>query len=73
MATRGEQFAGVTVALVTPLRGGDIDFPALKQLVEWHVEQGTDGSELLADRVGVYHARIVHQRDQMLKLFLRAS
>jgi 4-hydroxy-tetrahydrodipicolinate synthase len=40
--TRGEQFAGVTVALVTPFRGGEIDFPALRKLVDWHVEQGTD-------------------------------
>src|SRR5205823_9429648 len=41
--SRGEQFAGVTVALVTPFRGGEIDFAALRRLVEWHVEQGTDG------------------------------
>jgi 4-hydroxy-tetrahydrodipicolinate synthase len=41
--TRGEQFAGVTVALVTPFRNGDIDFTALRRLVEWHVAQGTDG------------------------------
>jgi 4-hydroxy-tetrahydrodipicolinate synthase len=41
--TKGEQFAGLTVALVTPFRGGgDIDFDGLGRLVEWHVEQGTD-------------------------------
>jgi 4-hydroxy-tetrahydrodipicolinate synthase len=40
--TKGEQFAGVTVALVTPFRGGEIDFADLRQLVDWHVEQGTD-------------------------------
>lgn len=40
--TKGEQFAGVTVALVTPLRGGEVDYPALRRLVDWHVEQGTD-------------------------------
>jgi 4-hydroxy-tetrahydrodipicolinate synthase len=40
--TKGEQFAGVTVALVTPFRNGDIDFAALRQLVDWHIEQGTD-------------------------------
>jgi 4-hydroxy-tetrahydrodipicolinate synthase len=43
MGTRGEQFAGVTVALVTPFRNGDIDEARLRQLVDWHVEQGTDG------------------------------
>jgi 4-hydroxy-tetrahydrodipicolinate synthase len=42
MAGRGEQFAGVTVALVTPFRNGEIDFDELGRLVDWHVEQGTD-------------------------------
>ena len=42
-ATRGEIFAGVTVAVVTPFRGGAIDWDALGELVEWHVSQGTDG------------------------------
>jgi 4-hydroxy-tetrahydrodipicolinate synthase len=40
--TRGEQFAGLTVALITPFRNGDIDFAGLQRLVDWHVEQGTD-------------------------------
>lgn len=40
--TRGEKFAGLTVALVTPFRNGEIDFPGLRALVDWHVEQGTD-------------------------------
>src|SRR5436189_1553078 len=40
--TKGEQFAGVTVALVTPFRNGAIDFEDLKHLVDWHVGQGTD-------------------------------
>jgi 4-hydroxy-tetrahydrodipicolinate synthase len=42
MNTRGERFAGVTVALVTPFRQGDIDYDDLGRLVDWHVEQGTD-------------------------------
>ncbi len=40
--TKGEQFAGLTVALITPFRNDEIDFDALRRLVEWHVEQGTD-------------------------------
>ena len=40
--TKGEQFAGLTVALVTPFKGGEIDFASLGHLVDWHVEQGTD-------------------------------
>jgi 4-hydroxy-tetrahydrodipicolinate synthase len=42
MATKGEQFAGVTVALITPFRDGQVDFDRLGRLVDWHVEQGTD-------------------------------
>lgn len=41
-ATRGELFAGVTVALVTPFRSGEIDWDDLAKLVDWHCEQGTD-------------------------------
>jgi 4-hydroxy-tetrahydrodipicolinate synthase len=40
--TKGEQFSGLTVALVTPFRGGEIDFDDLRRLVDWHAEQGTD-------------------------------
>lgn len=42
MASKGRMFAGCTVALVTPFRGGEVDYPALRRLVDWHVEQGTD-------------------------------
>ncbi len=40
--TKGRAFAGCTVALVTPFRDGELDEPALRQLVDWHVAQGTD-------------------------------
>jgi 4-hydroxy-tetrahydrodipicolinate synthase len=42
MTTKGEKFAGVTVALITPFKGGEIDADGLKRLVDWHIEQGTD-------------------------------
>lgn len=42
MARKGEQFAGLTVALVTPFKNGSVDEAALRKLVDWHVEQGTD-------------------------------
>lgn len=42
MSTKGEQFAGLTVALITPFRSGEVDFDRLGELVDWHVEQGTD-------------------------------
>lgn len=37
-------FSGSLVALVTPMQpDGSVDFGALERLVDWHVEQGTDG------------------------------
>ncbi len=42
MAGKGEQFAGLTVALVTPFRDGAVDETALRNLVDFHVESGTD-------------------------------
>jgi 4-hydroxy-tetrahydrodipicolinate synthase len=41
-ATRGELFAGVTVAIVTPFRNGEVDWDNLAKLVDWHCEEGTD-------------------------------
>lgn len=41
MPTKGEQFAGLTVALVTPFRDGAVDEAALRKLVDWQVAQGT--------------------------------
>ncbi len=36
-------FQGSMVALVTPMHpNGDIDYPSLEKLVEWHVASGTD-------------------------------
>ncbi len=42
MARRGEQFAGLTVALITPLKNGQIDEDALRKLVDFQVEAGTE-------------------------------
>jgi 4-hydroxy-tetrahydrodipicolinate synthase len=42
MSTKGAKFAGLTVALVTPFKNGAIDEAALRRLVDWQVEQGTD-------------------------------
>src|SRR5437763_3390242 len=41
MPTRGARFAGVSVALVTPFRDGEVDYAELNRLVDWHAEQGT--------------------------------
>ncbi len=42
MARKGEMFAGLTVALVTPFRDGQVDEAALRKLVDFHVEAGTE-------------------------------
>jgi 4-hydroxy-tetrahydrodipicolinate synthase len=42
MPTKGEMFAGLTVALITPFKNGAVDFDALGSLVDWHVAQGTN-------------------------------
>ncbi|HEV3167492.1 MAG TPA: 4-hydroxy-tetrahydrodipicolinate synthase [Isosphaeraceae bacterium] len=41
MPTKGRMFAGCTVALVTPFKDGEVDYASLKDLVDWHVAQGT--------------------------------
>lgn len=41
MASKGRMFAGVTVALVTPFRDGEVDYQALRNSVDWQIEQGT--------------------------------
>jgi len=42
MARKGDRFAGLTVALVTPFRDGAVDETALRKLIDFHVEAGTD-------------------------------
>jgi len=41
MPTRAEQFAGLSVAMITPFRDGQIDVAALRQQVEFQVQAGT--------------------------------
>ncbi len=41
MVSKGRMFAGVTVALVTPFRDGEVDYQALREMVDWQIEQGT--------------------------------
>ncbi|MGH7127419.1 MAG: 4-hydroxy-tetrahydrodipicolinate synthase [Planctomycetaceae bacterium] len=42
MPRKGDKFSGLTVALVTPFREGAVDEAALRKLVDFHVEAGTD-------------------------------
>ena len=41
MATRGEAFAGLSVAMVTPLKAGQIDYDRLQEHVEFQIASGT--------------------------------
>ena len=41
-ARKGEQFAGVTVALVTPFSGDSVDETRLRQNIDWLIGQGVD-------------------------------
>ncbi|MBU1360951.1 MAG: 4-hydroxy-tetrahydrodipicolinate synthase [Gammaproteobacteria bacterium] len=38
-----QQLTGSIVALITPMNeDGSVDYPALRRLIDWHIEQGTD-------------------------------
>lgn len=37
------QLHGSLVAIVTPMRGGQVDWASFERLLEWHMQQGTDG------------------------------
>src|SRR5215813_11638596 len=41
MPTRAENFAGLSVAIVTPFRNDEVDYPALKAQIEFQVAAGT--------------------------------
>ena len=36
-------FTGMLVALVTPFKNGQVDYGGIERLVDWHIEQGTEG------------------------------
>ncbi len=35
-------FEGAATALITPFRDGQVDYPALKKLIDWQIEEGID-------------------------------
>jgi 4-hydroxy-tetrahydrodipicolinate synthase len=41
MATKGEEFAGLSVALVTPFRDGEVDYDAFREQIEFQIAAGT--------------------------------
>jgi 4-hydroxy-tetrahydrodipicolinate synthase len=41
MSTKGEEFAGLSVAVVTPFNGGEVDYDAFRAQIEFQIEAGT--------------------------------
>ena len=67
MASKGQVFAGCTVALVTPLRDGEVDTGALRRMVDWQIDQGTTilspaGTTGEAPTLTRHRARAGHRR-----------
>jgi 4-hydroxy-tetrahydrodipicolinate synthase len=42
MKTKGEAFAGLSVAMVTPFSGGDVDYRTFREQIEFQIAAGTD-------------------------------
>ena len=42
MSTKGEAFAGLSVALVTPFRNGQVDYDVFRQQIEFQIAAGTN-------------------------------
>jgi 4-hydroxy-tetrahydrodipicolinate synthase len=40
--TKGEAFAGLSVALVTPFKGGDVDYDTFRKQIEFQIAAGTN-------------------------------
>ncbi|CAB9517523.1 4-hydroxy-tetrahydrodipicolinate synthase [Seminavis robusta] len=59
---------GSAVALVTPMKPvtGEIDLPALEQLLEWHIESGTDNLCILGT-TGEANTLTMKEREAILK------
>jgi 4-hydroxy-tetrahydrodipicolinate synthase len=44
MTKLAKNISGSLVAIVTPMHAdGSLDLPGLRQLIDWHIEEGTDG------------------------------
>ena len=39
--TKGEEFAGLSVALVTPFSGGEVDYDTFRKQIEFQIAAGT--------------------------------
>ncbi|MFB3844986.1 MAG: 4-hydroxy-tetrahydrodipicolinate synthase [Candidatus Cloacimonadaceae bacterium] len=61
---------GSFVALVTPFKHGEIDYIALEKLINWHLEEGTDGFVLLGT-TGESAALASDEREALLRFAIK--
>lgn len=59
-------FTGSIVALVTPFRNSLVDFEALKNLINWHIDSGTDGI-LVCGTTGEGSLLSTNEREEVIK------
>ena len=65
-------FKGSIPALITPFRNGDVDFEALKSLVEWHIEEGSHG--LVAAGTTAESPTLSHEEhEQVIEVVVRQA
>jgi 4-hydroxy-tetrahydrodipicolinate synthase len=72
MPTRCEAFAGLSVATVTPFRGGEVDYDRIKEQVEFHVRAGTQC--LVPTGTTGESPTLTHdEHDRVIETFVRAA
>jgi 4-hydroxy-tetrahydrodipicolinate synthase len=64
-------FRGSCVALVTPFTKTGVDFDKLKDLIEWHIENGTD-SILVCGTTGEATTMSLEEKKEVIKLTVKS-
>src|SRR5262249_49929012 len=66
-------FLGSLVALVTPMQSdGSIDYLSLRQLVDWHISQQTDGIVILGT-TGESSTLTLEEKNDVIKLVVEQA
>lgn len=63
-------FKGAITALVTPMRGGEVDYDSMCELIEWQIEQGIQGLAILGT-TGESVSLTDDERKRVVKLALQ--
>src|SRR3989338_2683967 len=64
-------FHGSLVALITPMNvDKTIDFANLERLIEWHIQEGTDGLVILGS-TGEFATILSKEREQIIRYILQ--